>query len=264
MKRIDLYSATDVRLHNLDITRTRLMRAQAHLYSNHGWRPPIYLNKVGNPCVVMNLQPLEIYPVVFFCFIVTMGANVHKCVAVVCVALYCGAAVATESKDTGWFVTAGLNAYSKNNIHYDIADIISGHKSMRDDNCGYNLSVGYDWEWIATELAFNRVRVSDANAVAITGRVTMPIFPLENLPYVGMEYGMVGARYTDYEYSISVHDEAKTVGVLVGLRYKITESFFINTLWQYNTFKMHVDVYDVPGKFLVRRQNISLGVGWMF
>lgn len=182
-----------------------------------------------------------------------------KYILVVSAFLYCVPCVAD---DTGWFVTLGLNVYGKNDIHYDIANIISGRASMRDDNCGYNLSAGYDWEWIAAQMVFNRVRAGGVNAVAIMGRVTMPIFPLENLPYIGVEYGAVGARYSDN--NIRVHDETTAYGMVMGVRYDITDCFFMNVLWQYNAFRMYVDVGDVPIKLNIRRKNIVASVGWRF
>lgn len=188
--------------------------------------------------------------------------QVVRMIPVVCATLYCVPCIADETG--GWVVTLGLNAYGKNNVHYNGPEIIGGHTSVRDDNCGYNLSVGYDWDWVVAELAMNRVRADGANAVAITGRITMPVLPLENLPYIGVEYGAVGARYRNAEYNISLHDETSIFGLLMGMRYRITNSLFINLLWQYNIFKMHADVYDVPIKFRVHRQNVSLGAGWLF
>ncbi len=192
-------------------------------------------------------------------------------IPVVCVALGCMAANADElPKSVNWeehhnlFATIGVNAYTNNSVHYNVADIIRDHESIRDDNLGYNLSVGYDWDWITGAVALTRARVDTADAVAITGRVTMPIFPLENLPYIGVEYGMVTAEYSDDEYDIHVHDTSTTFGMIVGIRFEITDSFFIDALWQSNRFKMHTDVLDVPIKFHVYRQNIALAIGWRF
>lgn len=188
-----------------------------------------------------------------------------KYIPVVCAFVYCTAGTANESKDTkNWFITLGVNAYSNNNIHYNIADTVRGHTSIHDDNCGYNLSVGYDWEWIAAEMALNRVRLDDADAIAITGRVTMPVFPMENMPYVGFEYGAVGVRYSNDEYDISTHDKAMTFGFLAGLRYDITQSWFISAFYQYNVFDIHVDIYDASIKLNIHRQNLSLALGWRF
>lgn len=178
-------------------------------------------------------------------------------------ALMCLIPVATlganNDSDHKWFITAAESIHSITDIKISIPtrNISEFH---RDGFAGYSIGLGRDWEWIAAGVYLGGFSVDSGRAQTLSGRVMMQVFPMDNLPYLLMEYGTVRINNGD----LHLHKSVGMYGIGTGVRFDLTNALFCNLEFIYNRSNFDFSVSDVPGSVRARRWNIILGVGYWF
>lgn len=158
-----------------------------------------------------------------------------------------------------WFISGGASVYSITDVQIDVA----GRKTSefyRDKFPGYSVGLGHDWEWIAAGMYFSGFSVSRMRGQTLTGRVMMQIFPLDNLPYLLMEYGMIQVNNSD----LHLHKRTGMFGVGGAVRFDVSDSFFLDAGCIYNQGHFDFNVSDVPVSLRAKRWNMTFSVGYWF
>lgn len=166
---------------------------------------------------------------------------------------------ADDNSDHRWFVGAGASVYSKTNIKVDTL-LRTRSVSYHDYFSGYSMWLGRDWEWLAAGMYFSGLSIDKFRAQTLTGRVTMQVFPIENLPYLLVEYGLVQVNNSD----LHLHKRAGVLGIGTGVRFDMTNTIFFDVSYIYSVNRINFDIADVPISVRAKRWNIGMGLGYRF
>ncbi len=163
----------------------------------------------------------------------------------------------TVSDIDGWYMSIGTSIYNTTSIKMDVVGIVATDK-YRDGFSGYNIRVGYDWDCASAGLQFMAYDVDGVRVQNLTLRGEINIFPLENMPYLLMEYGVAQLNYDD------VHEMGPLFGIGTGVRVDFGGNYFFDATAIFRTMRFRFDVLEIPVKLDANRFDLMFNVGYRF
>ncbi len=167
-----------------------------------------------------------------------------------------------DPKDEGFFIYAGLDAYSKSNIKINIADLVSDSVSYHGHFGNYSIGAGYNTGAFALSANMAGFDIDDFRMQNLTARLELPILPFETTPFIMGELGIGHISYDDELLDIS--ELAFTYGLGLGARIWLYDGLSLKVNWLHTWARFDFDALDVPTTLKGRRHAVTIGLEYIF